>query len=298
MSKHIFLSFLVGFFCLMPLTGYCDEDASTHGPVNKLLYMYDLYYLPFSVEFREGRTVNDILPYIKDGNGDMRLIKADELQKLDGDWNALKDPWKGKSLLITTPVAMNQTIRISSHLVSHHIGMTRSAFDNLSISERIQLAELLKDKPPEVQSAFKQLTFLKSLLGPSDNGRFNVFIFSASWCDSCKEYRVLLESYLKNYPQSDVVLHSVLIEDPKEEIFEKPLLKELFPNPKKYSHESIPRFAVLEFVQGKPHVLEDGEAIQALYERYLKPHRGYLDSKSALFKSNGAVTRGLSSYSH
>ncbi len=293
--KHSLSLLFVIIALMMASFGLSDEDPSLHGPVNKLMYMYDVYYLPFSVEFREGRTVNDILPYIKNSSGESRIIKAEELQNLDSQWATIKEPWKDHSLLQSTQVAANSTVRISSHLVSHRIGITRSAFDNVSISERIQLAELLKEKPPEVQAAFKQLTFLRSLLGPSDNGRFNFFVFSASWCDSCKEYRVLLENYLRNFSQSDVVLHSVVIDDPKEEIFERPLLKELFPNPKKYSHESIPRFAVLEFIEGKPHVLEEGEALQALYERYLKPHRGYMDNRATLFKS--PITRALSSTS-
>ena len=276
--------------------GATEEPAIT----NKLLYMYRLYYLPFSVEFRQGKTKDDILPFIQEKNAEgLRLLRAEELQNLDSEWNAIKDPWKQKSLLQGTNVPLNQTVALSSHLYSHHVGISRNAFDSVSLNDRIVLTEKLKGKPPEVQASFKQLTFVKSFLSAFDQERFNFFIFSASWCDSCKEYRVLLESLVKNFPEQNLNLHSVMIEDTKEEIFEKPILKELFPNPKKYSHESIPRFLSFEVVNGVPTVLEEGEALKALYERFLKVHRGYLDSKSALFKSGKPLTpdRHLSSSS-
>jgi hypothetical protein len=125
---------------------------------------------------------------------------------------------------------------------------------------------------------------LKSFLQPLEEEKFNLFIVSASWCESCREYRVLLESYLKAFPHPDLNLHSLVIDDPKEEIFDSRLLKELFPNPAKYSHDSIPRFLSIETVAGKTTVLEEGEALAEFYARYLKPHRGYLDGQSTLFR--------------
>ena len=117
---------------------------------------------------------------------------------------------------------------------------------------------------------------------------------SASWCESCREYRILLESYLKEFPQSNVTLHSVVIEDEKENIFDSLLLKELFPHPKKYSHDSIPRFLALEFVNGEPRLLEEGDALQAFYERFFKSHQGFLDSQTTLFHRPAPVGRTLS----
>jgi hypothetical protein len=115
--------------------------------------------------------------------------------------------------------------------------------------------------------------------------RFNFFIISASWCDSCRQYRVLLETYAKTFPDMGLNLHSVVVEDPKEEIFESTLLKQLFPNAKKYSHNSIPRFLALQTSHGKTQIWEEGEALQELYRRFYKDQRGYLDSRSTLFKN-------------
>lgn len=252
--------------------------------VNKLQFMYNFYYLPFTVEFREGRTANDILPYIPDGNDGFRMIRAEELQKLDDEWAQLKEPWKKKSLLLTTQVTLNQTSRLTNRIVTHRVAITRSALENLPLEERMQLLELLKSKPKEVQAAFRQLVFLKSFLGPADQGKLNFFVVSASWCESCREYRMLLESYMKAFPEADFNLHSVVIEDPKEEIFDRPILKDLFPHSNKYSHESIPRFLSLDWQDQKMTVLEEGEALQDLYERYFREHRGFMDSKTTLFK--------------
>src|SRR5688572_30708296 len=120
------------------------------GPrINKLQYMYNFYYFPFSIEFREGKTVNDILPYVKLGDGSPpRLLKPQELQALDKEWNVLKEPWKKKSLLLSTPVNLNDKAQITQKLVSHRIAMSRGAFDTISIPDRIQLNEALKNKSP------------------------------------------------------------------------------------------------------------------------------------------------------
>src|SRR5687767_4980074 len=76
-----------------------EEEAPPK--VNKLLYMYHFFYLPFSVDFREGKTSNDILPIINDGQGEAnRLLRVDELQAIDKEWNTLKDAWRKKSLLL------------------------------------------------------------------------------------------------------------------------------------------------------------------------------------------------------
>ena len=123
-----------------------------------------------------------------------------------------------------------------------------------------------------------------------------MFIFSASWCSSSREYRALLESYLKSAPQNDVVLHSVVIEDPDQKIFDAKVLKELFPHQDRYTHESIPKFIALENIQGKSVVYEEGDALFALYERYLKPMRGFLNKQSFMFRGQPPATqRGLAS---
>lgn len=254
--------------------------------INKLQYMYQFYYLPFNLEFLEGRSVNDILPFLLDKNGQAdQLIKAKDLQSLDKEWDATKAPWKKKSLLLNTYVPMNGTIRISQHLVSHRISLTRTAFDALPLNDRIQLLSSLQNKPSEVQAAFKQLRHLRSFMNPLDDYRFNFFMFSASWCASCREYRVLFETYFKSFPDSAATFHSVIIDDPKEEIFDSNLLRELFPHKEKYTHDSIPRFLSLEMVNGKPKVLEEGEALKELYIRFFQSHRGYLVPKSKVFRS-------------
>jgi thiol-disulfide isomerase/thioredoxin len=277
-----------------PSPNHGVEPPKDPPKVNKLLYMYDLYYLPFSLFFREGKTINDIIPYIKSGD-DLRVVKAAELQSLDSEWNTLRISMKNKSLLQNTPVPVNQSVWLTPHLASHHISFDRTAFDSLPLPERIRLAATLKNKSPEVQASYRQLRFLRSFLGANGESQFNFFIISASWCESCREYRILLESYLKEFPKSGTTLHSVVIEDEKENIFDSLILKELFPHPKKYSHDSIPRFLALEFVAGQPKLLEEGEALKALYERVLREHQGYYDSQTTLFHRPAPAGRSLSS---
>lgn len=260
---------------------------------NKLLYMYRLYYLPFSVDFREGRTRNDILPFRGLTAEGSELLSADDLTTLDRQWDTIRDGWKRRSLFLSTPVAVGSSVRVAPRLVSHKVSLTRSALDTLAIPDRIQINDLLKNKAPQVQAEFKQLRFLKSFIDEKDEGKFNIFIFSASWCSSSREYRALIESYLKSSPQNDVVLHSVVIEDPNQKIFEAKILKELFPHGDRYTHESIPKFIALENIQGKSVVYEEGDALFALYERYLKPMRGFLNRKNILFR--GQSPRGLAS---
>jgi thiol-disulfide isomerase/thioredoxin len=260
---------------------------------NKLLHMYQFYYLPFSVEFQQGRTLNEILPYWVDAAGTTdRLLSADELRKLDKEWNELKTPWVKRSLLLGTPVNVGQSIRISAHLVSHKIGLTRSAFDTIPLAQRAELLDTLKSKPADVQAEYRQERFLRSFLNNQDEEKFNFVMVSASWCDSCKEYRTLIEAYAKLFPDSSLTIHSVVIDDPKEEIFESNLLKELFPNPKKYTHESIPRFLAIQTAGGKTTVWEEGDALKELYERYFKNRRGFFDRKVTVGPQKQVVTAG------
>jgi len=284
-----FLALLMPLIAALPSPG---AEASRTPRVNKLLYMYDFYYLPFSVEFREGRSVNDILPFLPGRFGEPgRLLTADELQQLDKEWNQIKAAWRTKSLLLSTAVASNKSVRVTQRIASHVIPFSRSAFDTLSLDERIQINDVLKGKSPEIQAGFRQLRFLKSFLQPGDENRFAFFIISASWCESCREYRVLFEAYFKTFSDPGTALHSVVVTDPNEQIFESRLIKELFPNPAKYTHDSVPRFLAVETVNGRAVVHEEGEALMALYDRFFRQHRGYLDSKTSLFLPG----RGLSS---
>lgn len=257
--------------------------ASAKDPENKLLYMYRLYYLPFGLEFEEGRTANDILPFLPEKYPDpSRLITAQELKTLDEEWTGLKKSWSKRSLLETTKVPLDRSVRITQKLASHRIPLTRSAFDGISIGDRIQIKEAMKSKPPQVQATFRQIRFLKSLLTPLELEKLNFFVVGASWCNSSREYRILMESYFKRFPSSKINFHSLVIDDPKEKIFDSKLLKELFPNPKLYSHNTIPRFLAIEVVNGKTRLYEEGEALREVYERHFKKHRGFLDSQTSL----------------
>jgi len=285
---------LLGAF-LFPLSASAKKAEKK--TANKLLYMYRFYYLPFSVDFQKGSNKDEVLPFILDNNKQERLIKAEELQVLDREWEAVREPWKKKSLFLNTPVAMNKSARISQHIASHQIGLNRTAFDGLSINDQIKLKNALGSKPVEVQKTFRQLRFLKSFLSNVDQGRFNFFIISPHWCESSKNYRVLFEAYLKAFPQKEVNLHSVVILDPNEQIFDSPAIRDMFPNPKKYTHESVPRFLALDLTNGKTAIYEEGDAIKELYNRYFKSKRGYLDSKTTLFNKLRKIgaARSLSS---
>lgn len=230
--------------------------------------MLKFYYLPFSVDFKEGTQPNEIIPVKPDTSGVFnRLINVEDMQGLDKEWNSLKENWRRRSLLATTDVPMNQSVRITSHLISHHVPATRSAFDVMTMAERLKVQDILKDKPKEVQKAVLQLQFLKSFISPMELERFNFFIVSPHWCDSSREYRTLLEAYLKEYPDSELYLHSIVVEDPKEEIFDSNVFRDLFPFPGKYSHESVPRFIAMEVVESGAKIYEEGEALEILYER-------------------------------
>ncbi len=269
------------------------ENGSNH--FNKLLYMYRLYYLPFSIDFREGRTKNDILPFRGLTAEGSELLSADELTALDHQWEEVKGGWKKRSLLLNTSVTVGEKVQVAPRMFSHKITLSRGALDTLSIPDRIQINDLMRGKSTAVQADFKQLRFLKSFIEEKDEHRLNFFIFSASWCSSCREYRSLLESYLKSNPHNDVVLHSVVIDDPNQKIFESKILTELFPHPERYSHDSIPRFIAVETLRGKPVVYEEGDALATFYERYLKPLRGFLNSKSLLFRGQRSIASDLPS---
>ena len=254
--------------------------------VNKLLYMYEFFYLPFNIEFRVGRNLETILPYVLDSKGEAsRMMEAHELVALDSEWLKTRSAWKTKSLLEFQNVPTGKSVRVTSRLVSHHIPITRSAVDSLSPMDRKALTESLKGKSSAVIAGFYQLRFLKSLLEPSDESKFNFFILSPSWCESSREYRGLLETYFKKFPDPELTLHSVLVEDPKKQIFESRLMKELFPNTSRYTHETVPRFIALQNVNGQPQIWEEGEALKELYERFYADHRGFLAGSKEVSKA-------------
>lgn len=281
---------LAGMWLAVP----AHAELGRQKPINKLLYMYRLYYLPFSVEFEVGRDENLILPYFPERYPEpARIFTAEELSKLDKEWGNLRQPWSQKSLLESTKVPLNQTVRISQRLVSHRIALTRTAFDKLSINERIQIKDALAKKAPKVKASFLQLAFLRSFLAPLEEEKFNFFVVGASWCGSSKDYRVLLEAYVKKFANPAINLHSVVIDDPKGKIFESQILKDLFPNVEKYTHDTIPRFLAYQVVNGEPKVWEEGEALRELYERYFKAERGFMNEKSDIFKGWPGPTRSL-----
>jgi hypothetical protein len=254
--------------------------------VNKLLFMYEFFYLPFGIEFRVGRNLETVLPYVLDARGEAaRLVEAHELVALDGEWTKVRAEWRTKSLLEFHNVPVGKSLRITQRLVSHHVPVTRAAVDTLPMADRASLADTLRGKSPAVVAAFYQLRFLKSLVEPSDDGKFNFFIVSASWCDSSREYRTLLETYFKKFPSAQLTLHSVVVEDPKRQIFDSRLMKELFPHPKRYTHETVPRFLAMQMVNGQPKIWEEGEALRELYDRFYANHRGFLAPEIKSFKA-------------
>lgn len=280
---------LTGILFLLPVPTLAHSpELPNPPPANKLMYMYQFYYLPYNLEFRAGKDTDEFYSYWVNSQGALeRMLTPDELKEIDKEWTSKKEAWKKRSLLLTTPVSTNQSVRISQHLVSHSISLSRSPFEDLPIADRIKIAHVLESRPPQIQAVFKQMRFLKSLLRPEDEFKFNFFLVSASWCDSCKEYRALLETYAKMFPHLTLAIHSVVIDDPKEEVFKSALLKMLFPNPKQYAHhESIPRFLALEWVHGQSKVYEEGDALKVLYERFFKEHRGFMRFASEVKESN------------
>jgi hypothetical protein len=275
---------LLGALATAGAPAHAADDKETP-KVNKLLSMYEIFYLPFGVEFHAGRNMDTVLPFVVDPQGEAtRLVEAHELVALDAEWNKIRAAWRSKSLLEFHNVPTGKSLRITQRLVSHRVPVSRAAVDSLSPSDRSALNETLRGKSQNVIAAFYQLRFLKSLLEPSDENKFNFFVVSASWCDSSKEYRTLLEAYFKKFPNAQLTLHSLVVDDPKREIFDSRLMKELFPHPKRYTHETVPRFIALQIVKGKPRIWEEGEALRELYDRYYASHRGFLAPDIRNFK--------------
>lgn len=245
---------------------------------NKLREMYAFYYLPFNVKFKVGAQVDDVFPVVPDAMGALsKVVSPDDMKKLEKDWSSVRETWKKRSLFLATPVDLGKTIRISEHLISHKIAVNRTALDHLSLSNKLALQQSLKDKSPEVQANVTQLAFVKSFMEEKDKRNFNFFIVSPSWCASSQEYRALFEAYFKKFPNTNITLHSIVVDDPEESIFESKIFKELFPHNKIYSHEIVPRFLAFEQKEGKSIIYEEGEALAVLYENHFKNHQGFLN---------------------
>lgn len=245
---------------------------------NKLREMYTFYYLPFNLHFKVGSEINDIFPVTRDKLGDLtQPVGPEEMKKLEKQWLPTRDNWKKKSLFLTTPVDSGKTVRISERLISHKISVKQTAVDLLAFSERLKLRQSLEDKTPDAQANIVQLKFLQAFLDQNDKTRFNFFIFSPSWCASSQEYRALFEAYFKKFANTNLALHSVVIDDPQEVIFDSKIFKELFPHTPTYSHDLVPRFLAYEERDGVPTIYEEGQALSVLYENFFKQHQGFLN---------------------
>jgi len=247
-------------------------------PFNKLREMYSFYYLPFNIGFKVGNQKDDVFPVIRDAMGALTVtVNPDDMKKVETAWKEVREDWKKRSLFLSTPIDLGKKVRISPHLVSHKIGVNRTALDSLSFANKLIFQKTLQDKSSEIQTKVTQLFFLKSFLEERDNNDFNFFIISPSWCASSKEYRAIFEAYFKKFSPAKLTIHSIVVEDPDESIFDSKIFKELFPNSKVYSHEMVPRFIALQQKDGASVVYEEGEALSALYENFFKPHQGFLN---------------------
>ncbi|MBI1862345.1 MAG: hypothetical protein HYR96_15640 [Deltaproteobacteria bacterium] len=257
-------------------------------PTNKLLMMHRLYYLPFTLNFTQGSNTNEIIPTIALTG---KVPTNEEFTSLNKTWEGIREEWAKNSLVLNTNVGINQSSRISGHLASHHIALDRGPFDSLSVGEQIQIKNLLQGTPEIVTKTFTQVRFLKSFLNDFDSNRNVLFVVGPSWCQSSRTYRMLVESYLKKLPLTDLTVHSIVIEDPKNQVFESPLMSTLFPNSGNYSHNTVPRFLFLENNPEKPVLFEEGEALSQLLDRYFGRYRGFFDSQVAFLSPR---MRGLS----
>lgn len=258
------------------------ETAAPQIKFNKLREMYSFYYLPFNVHFKVGEQNDDIFPMVPDTMGQLtKIVSPEDMKKIEAEWSVIRETWKKKSLFLLTPVELGKKVRISNRLISHKIGVNRTAMDHLSLSHKMVLQQSLRDKPADVQANMTQLAFLKSFMDDNDKQNFNFFIFAPSWCASSKEYRAIFESYFKRFATPQLTLHSVIIEDPEESIFDSKVFKELFPHNLQYSHEIVPRFLAFEQKDGRSVVYEEGEALAVLFENFFKQHQGFLNKNVA-----------------
>jgi hypothetical protein len=275
--KHKFLHFTT-LLVLSVLCSLAKAEVATENKFNKLREMYSFYYLPFNIGFKVGNQKDDVFPVIRDAMGALTVtVNAEEMKKVETAWKGTREDWKKRSLFLSTPVDLGKKVRISPHLVSHKIGVNRTALDSLSFANKLIFQKTLQDKSPEIQTKVTQLFFLKSFLEDRDKNDFNFFIISPNWCASSKEYQAIFEAYFKKFTPAKLTIHSIVVEDTDESIFDSKLFKELFPNSQIYSHEMVPRFLALQQKEGASVVYEEGEALSALYENFFKQHQGFLN---------------------
>ena len=265
---------------LLVFSGWVNaETPKPKDPSYKLLHMYELFYLPFNIEFKQGKTYNDIFPLIADKKGEFtQLLSPDQLKLLDQEYSSERKTWAKSSLFLNTALAPNESQRITQRLVTHRISLKRTAWDAVSVSDQIKVKALLDGKPDLVKKAVTQYQFLRSFLKEPEEEKFNFFVIGPSWCESSKEYRYILEYLSKKFPNNQLVIHSVVIDDPEEQIFDAQILKDLFPFPENYSHDSVPRFLALQKDKDKLKVWEEGEALVELKSRFFAQHQGFLNN--------------------
>lgn len=255
------------------------SESPVKEPTNKLLHMYEIFYLPFTIEFKQGRTYNDIFPLVADKRGEFtQLLTPEQLRVLDQEFGSERKQWQKTSLFLNTPLELNESQQITQRLVSHRISLKKTAWDQVSVADQIKVKALLDGKPEMVKKAVTQYQFLRNLMKGIDEEKFNFFVIGPSWCESSKEYRYILEFYSKKFPNTQLVLHSVVVDDPQEQIFGSQLMQDLFPFPENYSHDSVPRFLALQKERGQLKVWEEGDALVELKNRFFAQHRGFLDS--------------------
>lgn len=271
-----------------------ETPQSLKPPTNKLLHMYELFYLPFTIEFKQGKTFNDIFPLVVDAKGEFtQLLKPEQLKLLDQEYSSERSSWAKNSLFLNTNLEMNESQRITQRLISHRIPLKKTAWDKVSVSDQIKVKSLLEGKPDLIKKAVTQVQFLRSFLQGYEEEKFNFFIIGPQWCESSREYRYLLEHLTKNFPHPQLLLHSVVVEDPQEQIFDSQLMKDLFPFPENYSHDSVPRFLAIQKERGQLKVWEEGDALVELKNRFLGQHRGFLDSSIPSMRKIAVPTKFL-----
>jgi len=293
-SQSLLILILLGF------TGWANAEPAhltsktPKEPTNKLLHMYELFYLPFSIVFKQGKTPNDIFPLVTDKKGEFtQLLLPEQLKTLDQEYSFERKSWAKNSLFLNTPLDLEESQRITQRLVAHRVPLKRTAWDKVSVSDQIQVKAMLDGKPEIVKKAVTQYQFLRSFLKWPEDEKFNFFIIGPQWCESSKEYRYILEYLAKKFPNNQLVIHSITIDDPNEQIFESQILKDLFPFPENYSHDSVPKFLALQNDKGQLKVWEEGDALVELKNRFFLQHRGFLDSTVPIMRKLASPQRFL-----
>jgi hypothetical protein len=277
LNLFLLLNLFLGFVCIYPSKSTADEVVPDI-KFNKLREMYAFYYLPFNIHFKVGNQVDDVFPVVPDKLGALsQTVSPDDMKKIEKEWQSVRESWKKKSLFLSTPVDEGKKVKISQHLVSHKIPVNKTAMELVPFSNKLALQQNLQGKSPEIQANITQTALVKSFIEDSQMENFNFFIISPSWCASSEEYRSLFEAYFKKFSNPNLTLHSIVIEDPEEDIFDSKIFKELFPHKKDYSHEIVPRFIAFQQKEGKPIIYEEGEALAVLYQNYFKNHQGFLN---------------------